>query len=268
MVLLGGNSTWDNFNGFVNSTVDFNEPPAGILPNGENLQDFLAADSASHTVGSVEFGIDGALYVSNGDGASYNQVDRRAVRVQDIDNLSGKVLRIDPLTGAGLSNNPFYEAANPFSNRSKVYQYGMRNPFRIAVHPLTGQLYVGDVGWGTWEEINAGAPGSNFGWPYYEGGSGISLQTNGYRNLPEAQAFYASGQTVTASIFALNHAADGINAIAAGGVYTGSVYPAQYQGDLFFNDIGQGILRNANFDGAGTLFPMKPLRRMRSSWFK
>jgi len=252
VVLLGTNSTWENFNGFANSTVNFNEPPAGILADGTNLRDFLAADSESHTIGTVEFGPDGALYVTNGDGTSYNRVDPRTVRVQDIDNLSGKVLRIDPITGAGLADNPFYNGdAN--ANRSKVYQYGLRNPFRMAVHPDTGQVYVGDVGWTQWEEINAAGPGANFGWPFFEGGSGNSLQTGGYRDLPEAQAFYNSGQSTTPSIFALNHAADGINAIVMGDIYTGTLYPEEYSGDLFFNDLGQGIVRNISFDASGNI---------------
>ncbi len=250
-VLLGSNSTWANFNGAANSTSDFNEPPAGILADGSNLRDFLAADSESHSVGSVEFGPDGALYVSNGDGASYNRVDPRAVRVQDIDNLSGKVLRINPLTGAGLTDNPFFNG-DATANRSKVYQYGLRNPFRISVGP-SGQVYVGDVGWGAWEEVNAGGPGANYGWPYYEGGNGTSLRTGGYLELPEAQAFYNSGQSVVAPELALSHSGDGINAIVVGDIYTGSAYPSQYQGDLLFNDLGQGIVRNISFDESGEI---------------
>ena len=252
VVILGTNSTWDNFNGFANSTNDFDEAPAGILADGTNLQDFLAADSESHTIGSVEFGPDGALYISNGDGASYNQVDPRAVRVQDLDNLSGKIIRIDPITGEGLADNPFYNGDQD-ANRSKVYQYGLRNPFRITVDPLDGQVYVGDVGWTQWEEVNAAAPGANFGWPYYEGGSGNSLPTGGYQDLPQAQAFYNSGQVATPSIFALNHSADGINAIVIGDVYRGNAFPEQYQGDLFFNDLGQGIVRNISFDDSGNI---------------
>ncbi|WP_017652856.1 DUF4347 domain-containing protein [Fortiea contorta] len=250
VVLLGKNSTWNNFNGFVDSTANFNEPPAGILPNGQNLQDFLAADSQSHSVGMVKFGPDGALYVTNGDGTSYNRADPRTVRVQDIDNLSGKVLRIDPITGKGLADNPFYDG-NADSNRSKVYQYGLRNPFRFSIHPETGQLYIGDVGWGAWEEINTAGPGANFGWPYYEGGNGVNLRTGVYESFPEAQAFYASGQTATPSILALNHATDGINAIVVGDVYTGTAYPDAYNGDLFFNDLGQGIVRNVSFNSSG-----------------
>ena len=252
VVILGKNSTWDNFNAFANSTNDFNEAPAGILPDGTNLQDFLAADSESHTVGSVEFGPDGALYVSNGDGTSYNQVDPRTVRVQDIDNLSGKIIRIDPITGEGLADNPFYNGDRN-ANRSKVYQLGLRNPFRMTVDPRNGDVYVGDVGWTQWEEINSAGAGANFGWPYYEGGSGNSLRTGGYQDLAQAQAFYNSDQSVNPSILALNHGADGINAIVLGDIYTGNAFPAQYQGDLFFNDLGQGIVRNVSFDESGNV---------------
>ena len=252
VVLLGTNSTWDNFNAFANSTSNFNEPPAGINPDGTNIRDFVASDSESHTIGSIVFGIDGNLFVSIGDGTSYNAMDPRTVRVQDIDNLSGKILRIDPITGQGVSDNPFYNG-DAGANRSKVYQLGLRNPFRMAVDPNSGQLYIGDVGWTQWEEVNAGGPGANFGWPYYEGGSGVSLRTNSYQNLPEAQVFYASGQTVTPAIHALNHGQTGINAIILGDVYTGTAYPSEYSGDLFFNDLGQGIVRNISFDSNGNV---------------
>ncbi|MEL7266545.1 MAG: PQQ-dependent sugar dehydrogenase, partial [Planctomycetota bacterium] len=250
VVLLGSNSTWENFNAFANSTDDFDEPAAGINPDGTNIRDFIASDSESHTVGDLAFGPDGALYVSIGDGTSYNRVDPRTVRVQDIDNLSGKILRIDPLTGVGLSDNPFFNG-DADANRSKVYQLGLRNPFRISIDQVTGQLYIGDVGWTRWEEVNAAGPGANFGWPYYEGGSGQSLRTGGYENLPEAQAFYASGQVATPALFALSHGSTGINAIIVGDVYRGSLYDPSYVGDVFFNDLGQSIVRNANLDEDG-----------------
>ena len=250
-VIVGRNSTWDNFNGFVDSTIDFDEPPArGIL---NQIPDFLAGDSVSHSVGSVEFGPDGALYFSNGDGTSFNQIDPRTVRVQDLDNLSGKILRIDPITGEGLADNPFYDE-DPNSDRSKIYQYGLRNPFRFNVDPETGTLYIGDVGWFTWEEVNVGGAGENFGWPYYEGGSGINIRTPDYQFLPEAQAFYGTEQNnATPPILALNHNTDNINAIVGGDIYRGDAFPAEYQGDLFFNDLGQGIVRNISFDQEGNI---------------
>ncbi|HBJ38595.1 MAG TPA: sugar dehydrogenase [Planctomycetaceae bacterium] len=252
VILLGRNSVWSNFNAFVNSTSDFNAPPAGILPDGTNIQDFIATDSESHTVGAIEFGPDGALYVSIGDGTSYNRVDPRTVRVQDIDNLSGKILRIDPLTGQGLSDNPFFNG-DADANRSKVYQLGLRNPFRMSFDSVTGRFYVGDVGWTRWEEINSAGPGANFGWPYFEGGNSTSIRTGGYQDLPAAQAFYGSGQTVVAPTLGLSHAATGINAVVAGAVYRGTAYPAQFQGNLFFNDLGQGIVSSVAFNPDGSV---------------
>lgn len=256
VILLGTNSTWDNFNGFANSTTDFDEPPAGELPDGSYLRDFIPSDSESHTVGGLAFAPDGSLFVSIGDGASYNAVDVRADRVQDIDSLSGKILRIDPLTGQGYADNPFYNN-DPDANRSKVYQLGLRNPFRISVDSTTGQLFIGDVGWGTWEEINAAGPGANFGWPFYEGGNGVSQLQNSYATTPEGQAFLASNIPVDASIYALNHQADGINAIVMGEVYRGSLYGEEYQGDVFFNDLGQGIVRHASLDPAGNVIDVQ-----------
>ena len=250
-VIVGRNSTWENFNGFVDSTIDFDEPPAQGIVN--KIPDFLADDAVSHSVGTVKFGPDGALYLSNGDGASFNVADPRAARVQDLDTLSGKILRIDPITGAGLADNPFYDG-DPNSNRSKIYQYGFRNPFRFTIDPLTGTVYTGDVGWFTWEEINVGAPGANFGWPFYEGGNGANERTPDYQNLPEAQAFYGSERdNVTPAILGLNHSADNVNSIIMGDIYRGSVYPAEYQGDLFFNDLAQGIVRNISFDQVGNI---------------
>ena len=252
VILLGTNSTWNNYNGFVDSTVDQNEPPAGELQGGGYLQDFINSDSVSHTIGGLAFANDGSLFVSTGDGAAFNRVDIRADRVQDIDSLSGKILRIDPITGDGFSDNPFYNG-NPDANRSKVYQLGLRNPFRLAVDDVTGKLYIGEVGWTKWEEINSGPAGANFGWPFYEGASGTSAVLTAYANTPEGQAFFQNPPTVTPSLFALNHQADGINAIVMGDVYNGTVYGSQYEGDVFFNDLGQGIVRHASLDSAGNI---------------
>lgn len=249
IILVGTNSIWQNFNAFANSTFDFTEPPAGILEDGTNIRDFIASDSESHTVGGLQFGTDGALYLSIGDGTSYNRADRRTLRVQDTSNLSGKVLRIDPINGEGLPSNPFFDG-DPLSNRSRVWQLGLRNPFRISMDSVTGNLFVGDVGWGRWEEINVGPAGANFGWPFYEGGDVSNVKTNGYKDFPEAAAFYAS-TIVTQPSAALSHSRDGINAIVLGAVYRGTTYPSEYQGDVFFNDLGLGIVRHADVDASG-----------------
>ncbi|MGE3821901.1 MAG: PQQ-dependent sugar dehydrogenase, partial [Isosphaeraceae bacterium] len=250
VILVGKNSTWANVNAFKNSTDDLTVPPAGVLPDGTNLQDFIATDSESHTIGALAFGKDGMLYATIGDGTSYNRVDPRTTRVQDVDNLSGKLLRIDPITGAGLPDNPFFNG-NPNANRSKVYQLGLRNAFRMGIDPVTGRIYLGDVGWATWEEINTGPAGANFGWPYFEGGVGTSLRANGYQDLAQAQQFYASGTPITPPVLALSHEGDGINAIVISDVYRGTAYPSRFQGGLFYNDLARGIVKAVTFTADG-----------------
>ena len=92
----------------------------------------------------------------------------------------GKLLRIDPATGNGLPSNPYYDAANPRSARSRVWALGMRNPYRMSLRPNTGShfppdgnpgvLYIGNLGWNTWEWLNViTGPRQNVGWPLFEG---------------------------------------------------------------------------------------------------
>ncbi len=251
VILLGKNSTWDNFNAFVDSTVNLSEPQAGYSSQTGYLQDFINSDSRSHTVGSLAFGNDGQLFVSIGDGASFNQTDPRGLRVQSLNSLSGKVLRIDPLTGEGLPDNPFYDG-DPDSNRSKIYQLGLRNPWRLTLDPQSGRLLIGETGLASYEEINTGAPGANFGWPYYEGAQGFNSPTPGYRDLPQAQAFYQTGSAVPAAI-ALQHQG-GSNAIVLGDIVYNSDLGVQYEGDVFYNDLYRGIVRHANLDADGRLY--------------
>jgi glucose/arabinose dehydrogenase len=248
VVLLGTNSTWANTSRpDLNSTGDFTVPSSGIDASGANggwIQDYLASDSESHSIGDVSFGPDGALYVTNGDGTSYSDVDPRAARVMDVRNLSGKMLRLDPLTGKGLANNPFFDG-NADSNASKVLNLGLRNPFRFTFNPNTGDPVIGDVGWSTWEEVNVGR-GKNFGWPFFEGGNGVSTRSP-YQNLASAQAFYAAGTEVTASAYAYLH--DAQNAVVVGDFYTGPA-PA-LQGGLFTSDASRGSVDVLFFDPTG-----------------
>jgi glucose/arabinose dehydrogenase len=253
-ILLGKNSTWANISDpTVDSTENLITPPSGVTVNPDgsvtNLQDYIAVDSQSHGPGSVLFGADGQLYVTIGDGTSYNQTDARTLRVQDIGNLSGKVLRINPDTGEGLADNPFWDG-NGNANQSKVFALGVRNGFRSVIGPA-GQLVVADVGWNTYEEVNIVTKGANLGWPYFEGSAaGVPQQTGGYKDLAAAQAFYAAGTPTTAPSYTYNH--NGLSsAILAGDFYTGT--NPIWQNSVFVNDVSQGWVKALTFDQNGVL---------------
>jgi glucose/arabinose dehydrogenase len=170
---------------------------------GESISNGIPTVHQSHGMGTILFGQDGTLLISCGEGANFATLDVGsqagtyfqqclnegiiqpkenvgAFRAQLVDCLNGKILRIDPATGDGVPSNPFYDAANPRAPRSRVWALGLRNPFRMTLRPQTGSynpadanpgaLYVGDVGWQMWEDLNVcTGPGQNFGWPLYEG---------------------------------------------------------------------------------------------------
>ena len=123
---------------------------------------------------------------------------------------------------------------------------GIRNSFRMTVSKGTAQIFLGEVGWTTWEEINTGGPGANYGWPYYEG----AAVQNGYASTPEGRAFATQNIAVTAPLYALNHDT-GINAIVLGTKLTSTYYGTQYKDNLFFNDLGKGIVCHMSFTGSG-----------------
>ncbi len=222
VILLGGaGRTLQDISGAgaVDSTSNISQPESGFNAQTGYVDNYIKVDSRSHAGGSLAFGPDGALYVSIGDGASFNTTDPRGFSVQNLDSLSGKILRIDPITGLGLPDNPFVEPAGDLSaNRSKVYQLGLRNPFSMGF-AQDGRLFIGNTGWDSWDEIESGHAGANFGWPYYEGGdNGVLKKAPGYqnlpsdpaRNLPSAAQFYSavdSGAiTITSAYRAFAHA--------------------------------------------------------------
>jgi glucose/arabinose dehydrogenase len=235
----------------------------------------------SHSVGTVEFGRDGALYASGGDGASFNWADfgqdgsplnpcgdppggvgatltaptaeGGALRSQDLRtsgdpvSLDGSLIRVDPATGAGLPGNPLASSTDP--NARRIISHGFRNPFRFTARPGTDQLWVGDVGWNDWEEINVvnvGGAMQNFGWPCFEG-VGRQSGYDGY-NLNICENLYANQAAVTAPFHAYHHSArvvpnetcpTGSSAIAGLQFEFAAAqnsYPSEYDGALFFAD--------------------------------
>jgi glucose/arabinose dehydrogenase/PKD repeat protein len=179
------------------------DPASRTILIGESFSTGFPIHHQSHSAGSIVFGEDHTLLVSFGDGASYEIVDTGgningstntalgdgiirpeedvgAFRSQMVGSLNGKVLRVDAATGDGVPSNPFYDPLAPRAARSRVWALGLRNPFRMTLLPGSGKhdpaladpgtLFIGDVGWNDWEELDVcDAPAQNFGWPFYEG---------------------------------------------------------------------------------------------------
>jgi glucose/arabinose dehydrogenase len=239
----------------------------------------------SHSIGDLQFGADGALYVSGGEGASFEYDDYGqsgtpknpcgdppagvagnetpptaeggSLRSQDIrttgdpTGLSGSILRLDPDTGEALSDNPNASASDAKARR--IIAYGLRNPFRFTIRPGTNEPWIGDVGSGTWEEINRipKPPGwlENFGWPCYEG----APRAGGYDSLDLnlCESLYSSG-AVRSPFFAYRHTdrlfgedvcEPGSSSIS-GLAFTppGSTWPAEFDGALFFADYSRDCI--------------------------
>ena len=125
----------------------------------------------NHNGGMLQFGPDGYLYASIGDGDS-GVLNRPGAFAQRRDELLGDILRIDPRGGSPYrvpNDNPFVGQPDV---RPEIWAYGLRNPWRFWIDAPTGTMLIGDVGLGTAEEIDvipAGAKGLNFGWPCFEG---------------------------------------------------------------------------------------------------
>ena len=245
VILIGKNSTYENIGdpeGNPNDLENIQLPSCG--PVGAPLNDCLPIDEITHTVGSLRFAPDGTLLATNGDGASYLQTSEVAFMVQDLDSLRGKILRIDPISGLGLSDNPFFDG-DPNSNRSKVLSYGLRNPFSLAIHPRTGEPYVGDVGWDLWEDVHGGS-GRNFGWPCFEGNNTGNLRREGFSDEPYCMDFYARNPDISRPIDSWLRGETG--AAMVGDFYTGTQFPEIWQGKLFYFDFLQGWMRAIDVD--------------------
>jgi len=206
------------------------------------LVDNIPSDMDSHAGGSMRFGPDGKLYISTGDGADYDYVSSLALRSLDLNQLVGKILRVNP-DGTVPTDNPFY--TTPSAVRSKIWQYGLRNPFKTVFRPTTGALYIEDVGWNTWEEVNVGPAGASFGWPCFEG----SAPQPDYQSAFPAQC---AGVTPTAPLYFYPHNSFG-GAVTGGAFFEGGNYPAAYADRFFLSDYTQHWIKAITL-GAGETF--------------
>ncbi|HEV8322106.1 MAG TPA: PQQ-dependent sugar dehydrogenase [Myxococcota bacterium] len=190
---------------------------------------------ANHNGGQLAFGPDGYLYVALGDGGSGGDPGGRG---QDLGERLGKILRVDPATGAAPADNPF--VATPGA-APEIWLYGVRNPWRFSFDRATGDLYVGDVGQDDWEEVDvlpaappggvgAGA-GANLGWDLCEGSADFDGSCTG--TVPPALV-YSHGEGCS---------------VIGGFVYRGCALPG-WSGTYFYADYCSAFVRTFVWDAA------------------
>lgn len=208
--------------------------------------------SGLHHGGTLRFGVDGMLYIALGD-------DWDACAAQDSVSLRGSILRLDvsalpdgaggPADKALLAppDNPW--PGHPDPDARLVWANGFRNPFRFHVDPVDGALFVADVGWAQFEEIDrVDAPGQNFGWPFYEGHTA--------KNPPCTPG---PGVFFTPPILVDDRRGENYASLVSGGVYRPAAcsdcnFPSEYDGDYFYGDYYRGFIRRIHRDETGWSF--------------
>lgn len=244
-----------------------------------------------HLGGALAFGTDGSLMVTAGDGSNFTTNDNggqtywsEAIskgiitsalnvgsnRVQALNSLNGKVMRLDPATGNGLPGNPLFDAANPRSPESRTWARGLRNPWKMIHVPNTGDHHgdpggfiIADVGSSVYEELNVlKNAGQNFGWPHYEGmnldWSGIRLNAYkpstwdkpaiDYRNSFRG---YINGSIVQAGStnFPSNtNSSENASSVLVGNFNNNINFPSIYNDCFFFADYGNKRIYYTKFN--------------------
>jgi glucose/arabinose dehydrogenase len=208
--------------------------------------DCLPSEWMGHSVGDLAFGADGTLFVSIGDASNWNVATPDALRAQDPDSLAGKILHVNR-EGKGLPTNPFWNG-DPDAARSKIFAYGVRNAFRIAVKPGTDVVYAGDVGWSRTEEVDVVESGDNLGWPCYEG----RRRQPAYETMTVCRQLYEQGlRAVRGPLLAWVQgpgALDGAS-VTGGKFQATGRFPVDLDGAYFYGDFIRGFIKSLQIDG-------------------
>ena len=205
-----------NHNRVSRFTADPGNPDIAIVGsevpilNLENL-----TSNVYHNGGALHFGKDGKLYVAVGENGNSSNSQTLTTRL-------GKILRINS-NGSIPSDNPFF---NVVSAKKEIWSLGLRNPFTFAFSPAAGStlMHINDVGQNTWEEVNLGISGANYGWPTCEG---VCVPTN---------------PNFVDPIYTYNHNNSGA-AITGGVFYESTQFPPEYNGSYFFGDYVIGFIK-------------------------
>jgi glucose/arabinose dehydrogenase len=220
------------------------------------LLDRIQSPSGNHNGGDLNFGKDGYLYVSVGDGgcdyASLSNCGANNDAARDRHVMVGKILRITRDPGVLPPDNPYLGAgtgacatagSTTFGNWCReIYATGLRNPFRFAFDPNAAgtRFHINDVGQAAWEEIDLGAPGADYGWNVREGHCATGSTTN--CGAPPAG--------MTNPIFDYGRS-DGCRSITGGAFSPAGVWPAPYDQRYFFSDYVCGRIFVLNPNGQG-----------------
>ena len=208
------------------------------------MLDKMNIPAGNHNGGNLEIGGDGDLYVSVGDGGTNSPRGASApvAAAQDLSLLNGKILRLT-LDGGVPADNPFVGDANGAScatagvsaatttRCTEIYDYGLRNPYRFAFDPNAGnsRFFINDVGESTWEEVDQGGKGLNYGWKSREGYCNVGSTTN----CPPTPAGFTDPLTDYPHSI-------GCSFITAGAFVPNGVWPSQFNGSYLFADGGCG----------------------------
>ena len=182
------------------------------------------SSATNHNGGAIHFGPDGKLYVGVGENAN-------GANAQSLSNRLGKILRINS-DGTIPSDNPAsfpgITGSTSGANRA-IWAVGLRNPFTFAFQSGTTRMFINDVGQSTWEEINDGIAGSNYGWPAAEGPASPPNP-----NFRDPIFYYGHGSSSTTGC-----------AIVGGAFYNPPVlqFPSSFVGKYFFADLCSGWVR-------------------------
>ena len=207
--------------------------------------DCLPADACCHVGGGLRFASDGKLFLATGDGAD---TDELRLRPQNLDSLAGKMLRINP-DGSGPSDNPYF-TGDPADNRSKVWAYGLREPFRFGLQPGTDLPFIGDIGSLFWEEISIAYPEANLGWPCSEGPEPVF----DYEKYALCRELISVEPTpLTPPLHSYRRQS---GAAVVGGDFALS-YPAPYAGAYFFGDFVRSWIAYLVVDDDGNLIDVQ-----------
>lgn len=208
-----------------------------------------------HHIGHIVFGpADGLLYIGAGDGSMNgwdpNITDPLSMSkrppAQNLSNWFGKILRINvdnstPAQPYTIPDNPFVSVPGA---APEIYAYGVRNPWRFSFDPPTGQIWLGDVGYATWEEVDRFSRGGNYGWPVFEANACV------FPNWvnPETGSTCSTARPATAPLAAINH----------NGVYMGIIGGYVYRGAAITPLQGKYVFSLYEAVGGGKIYKLDP----------